>query len=126
MATQQPSEPRTEDGHDVGSLATVLEVVAVVAIGNGLREIYPPLLWLWLGAAAFVVSYLLELQQHAEQPDRQPAPGAQQMEASTDADDVDQELTSEPAWASSPEAVPIADSVRTTKSGLEIFAGGEW
>ena len=44
-----------------GRLATVSEVLGVAAVAYGLWLIYPPAMWIWIGVAAFGVSYALEV-----------------------------------------------------------------
>jgi hypothetical protein len=95
------------------SLATVLELAGAALIFVGVRDMFAPLGWLWLGLVAFAGSYLLELQRHAERQ----APRTHRTEAATSAaDDVDQ-VELEPAWTSD-EAEVIPSSVKLTRDGL--------
>jgi hypothetical protein len=44
-----------------GSIAsTVLELLGVALIANGLRLLYPPAMWVFVGVACFATSYVVE------------------------------------------------------------------
>lgn len=46
------------------AVGTACEFLGVLLIAYGAHQVYPPAMWIWLGLAAFGVSYALALSEH--------------------------------------------------------------
>jgi hypothetical protein len=71
-----------------GSIAsTALELLGVALMTNGLRLVYVPAMWVFLGVACFVWSYLIEATARRAQAPRAPAV------LTLDDDDADEQVS---------------------------------